>query len=177
MKKNILIALIAAAAIAPAAQAQNYIGASVGQAEQKLDVTNAGSAKDSDTAYKLYGGHQFNKNIGIEAGYTHFGTAEAGAGTAKANAIYVAATGTMQLTDSFALIGKVGVANTRTTLAAFGVEEKYKETKPLIGVGATFAITPTALAVVEYEAFGKTVDEDGFNIKSNVLSAGVRFSF
>lgn len=175
MKKNILIALIAAAALAPAAYAQNYVGASAGQAEQKLGGTV--NAKDSDTAYKLYGGHQFNKHVGIEAGYTHFGTAEAGAGSSKANAMHVAATGTLPLTDSFALIGKVGAAHTRTTLGAFGLEEKLKETKPMVGVGATFAITPTALAVVEYEAFGKTVDEDGFNIKSNVLSAGVRFNF
>lgn len=175
--KNLMIALIAAAALAPAAQAQNYIGASAGKAEQKLDVPGFVSAKDSDTAFKLYGGHQFNKHVGIEGGYTHFGTAEAGAGESKANAIYVAATGTLQLTDSFALIGKAGVANTRTTLSGGGLEDKYRETKPMVGVGATFAITPTALAVVEYEAFGKTVDEDGFNVKSNVLSAGVRFNF
>lgn len=177
MKKNLLIALIAAAALAPAAHAQNYVGASAGKAEQKLDVTGIGSVKESDTAYKLYGGHQFNKHVGIEAGYTHFGTAEAGTGSSKANAIYVAATGTLPLTDTFALIGKAGIANTRTTFSTAGLEDKYRETKPMIGVGATLAITPTALAVIEYEAFGKTVDEDGYNVKSNVLTAGVRFSF
>ena len=180
MKKNILIALIAAAAIAPvAAQAESYVGASIGRGEQKLSIDGVGSIKDHDTAYKFFGGYQFNSTFGIEAGWADLGKTEITGGgetaTAHPRSLYVAATGTWPLAERFALTGKIGAARTRTTLS-FDIDKKGN-TSLLLGVGGTYAITPTVLAVVEYEHFGKIVDEDFGSLKANVLSAGVRFKF
>jgi OOP family OmpA-OmpF porin len=183
MKKNIFIALIAAAAIAPvAAQAQSYAGVNVGRSTQKADITGFGSFTDHTTAFKLYGGYQFNENFGIEGGYADLGKAEytysgvTQSGTPRS--IYVAATGTMPLAERFALIGKIGAARTRTTITTTGfADDKQSKTTLLLGVGTTYAITPTILAVVEYEYFGKVIKEDTGSLKTNVLSAGVRFKF
>lgn len=180
MKKSILTALIAAAAIAPvAAQADSYVGVNVGRTQQKFNSAVL-SAKDNSTAYKVYGGYQFTPYVGIEGGYNDLGTGEVkgiDGGKAKAKQIYVAATGTIPLGERFALTGKAGVASTRTTLSNVLGSDKYKHTGLMLGVGATYAITPTALAVVEYEDFGKTAKEDSFTMKAHVLSAGVRFKF
>lgn len=183
MKKNILIALVAAAVLAPvAAQAQSYIGANVGRSDQKLSVDEIGSSKDHDTAFKIYGGYQFTPVFGIEAGYADLGKADISAvGVTvggRPKSIYVAATGTLPLNDKFALFAKVGAASTRTTIHATGdADSKEKNTTALLGVGASFAITPSVLAVLEYENFGKVIDEDGGNLKANVLSAGIRVKF
>lgn len=184
MKKNILIALIAAAAIAPvAAQAQDtYVGANIGRSEQKLTIDGFGSLKDHDTSFKVYGGYQFNENFGIEGGYADLGKMKltSGAATASANprSLYVAATGTMPLAERFALTGKIGAARSRTTLSLTGeADDKMSHSGLMFGVGTSYAITPTVLAVVEYENFGKVIDEDGGSLKASVLSVGVRVKF
>lgn len=183
MKKNILIALFAVAAIAPvAAQAQTYIGASIGRAEQKLVFEDIGSLKDTDTSYKLFGGYQFTKNVGIEAGFADLGTISiSGAGeTLKSNPkmFFVAATGSIPVSEVVSLTGKVGFARTSTTMTVVGEgEEKVKHTSPLLGVGVSFAVTPTIAIVAEYEHFFNIISEDGIKLKANALSAGVRFSF
>ena len=181
MKKNILIALIAAAAIAPvAAQAESYVGNSIGRGEQKL--SGDFSAKDHATTYKFFGGYQFSTNFGIEAGWADLGKMEVSGGgdsfSTHPRSLYVAATGTYPLAEGFALTGKIGAARTRTTLSVTGEgDEKESKTALLLGVGGTYAITPTVQAVVEYEHFGKIIDEDGASLKANVLSVGVRFKF
>lgn len=183
MKKNMLIALVAAAVLAPvAAQAESYLGANAGRSDLKLSVDGIGSEKDHDTAFKIYGGYQFNPVFGIEAGYADLGKAEVSAAgitvSGRPKSIYLAATGTLPLNDRFALFGKVGAASSRTTVKATGdLDSKEKNTTALLGVGASFAITPSVLAVAEYENFGKVIDEDGGNLKANVLSLGIRVKF
>jgi len=179
--KKIIIALIAAAAIAPVAHAQSsYVGASVGRSEQKVSVTS--SLDESATAYKLYTGYMFNQNFGIEAGWTDHGNAKRTIGPftlgAHPRSLYLAATGSFPVSERFAIIGKLGAASNRTRLSATGDnDERFKETSALVGVGATFAITPSMLAVVEYENYGKVFKDEGDSMKVNTLSAGIRFKF
>ncbi|MES2316158.1 MAG: outer membrane beta-barrel protein [Pseudomonadota bacterium] len=181
--KNILIALIAAAAIAPvAAQAESYIGANVGRGELKFNVDGIVTLKNNDTAFKVYGGYNFNKFFGIEAGYADLGkltaTFEGDTASASSRATYVAATGAIPLAERFALIAKVGVANSRTKITAAGeADDNYKNTGAMFGVGTAYLFTPSLVGVVEYENFGKVLDEDGVNQKSATLSVGLRFKF
>ena len=177
MKKNIMIALIGAATLAPvAAHAENYLGVSAGRSDQKFTVFNEVELKDKTTAYKVFGGHQFTQYVGIEAGYVDMGEGESNGATARPRSAYVAATGTLPLTESFALTGKAGAASSRTEIKDVFTRTE-KNTGLMLGVGATFAITPTMLAVVEYENFGKVIDENEYDHKVNVLSAGLRFKF
>jgi OOP family OmpA-OmpF porin len=182
MKKNLLIALIAAASIAPvAAHAQAYLGATGGVAHQKATVEGAGELKDHDVSFKFFGGYQINKYFGVEAGYVLLNKLradEATRFTIEPQTAYLAATGSYPLSDKFALTGKVGVASTSTRFSADGVaSEKTRQTSPVLGLGVSYAITPTVLAVVEYENFGKVVKEEGGHLKADNLAVGIRVNF
>ena len=100
------------------ANAQWYGGASLGQSKMK-DASSqlvGTSFEDTDTAFKIYGGYQFHRNVGVEFGYINFGTFKGSGsigGTAlsdnwKANGINVSAVGTWPLANQFSLLGKLG---------------------------------------------------------------------
>ena len=183
MKKNILIALFAVAAVAPiAAQAQSYIGASLGRAEQKLVFEDVGSVKENDTSYKLFGGYQFTKNVGIEAGLGDLGTVSiTGDGetvTSNPKMFFMAATGTVPVSSQFSVTGKVGFARTNTSIDVAGMgTEKIRHTSPLLGLGMSFAVTPKIAIVAEYEHFFNIISKGEVKLKASALSAGVRFNF
>ncbi|HJV00912.1 MAG TPA: outer membrane beta-barrel protein [Burkholderiaceae bacterium] len=187
MKHSIIIATIAAALAAPlAAQADNaYVGVNVGRAEQKMDVEGVGSEKDSSTGFKLYGGYDYSKNFGVEAGYVDFRKVEKSAlgygASSKPESIYLAATGTLPLNDQFSLFGKLGVAFNHTEVKAwepgFSDSTTKNQTSPMIGIGASFALDKKISFVAEYENFGKVAKEGGDSVKADMLSVGVRFKF
>lgn len=138
-------------------------------------------------AYKLVGGYSFNTNFGVEAGYVNLGklTEDLGSGvtgTVKGRALYVAGTYTLPVNDQFSVFGKLGITrNSIKASATDGVDtvsEKWNKTSPLIGLGASFAITPKLSVVGEYEKFGKTASEAGVgHMKADLLSVGLRYKF
>jgi OOP family OmpA-OmpF porin len=187
MKKQVLIVLIGTALAAPfAVQAEGfYVGGNIGRTNQKLNVDNFGSDKDSSTAYKFVGGYAFTKNIGAEVGYVAFGTGRAAIRnetyTAKPKAFYAAVTGTLPLNEQFSLTAKAGISVNRvkTTFSQpdFSQTDTSNETTALLGIGATYNFAPNLAAVFEYERFGKVAKDDVSNLKVNLLSAGLRYKF
>jgi OOP family OmpA-OmpF porin len=191
MKKQLLGTLLGAALALPLmAQAEGtYIGANVGRTQQKLSDEDVGSVKDNTTGLKLYGGYEITKNFGAEVGYVHFGKGEASANdgvnsasiSAKPKAFYLAATGTLPLNDQFSLFAKAGVARNSTkvtgTLNGASESETLKRTGAMFGLGAAYNVTKNVAIVAEYENFGKVVNEDGANLKADLVSVGVRYKF
>ncbi|HEV7821010.1 MAG TPA: outer membrane beta-barrel protein, partial [Burkholderiales bacterium] len=131
--------LVAGSLMSVAALAQStagtgwYAGAGLGQSRaqdlENVDGTLAGfgvagtsAISGIDTAWKLFGGYQFNQYIAAEGGYTNLGkfnvnstvagpVAGTGAGTWEAKNIWsVAAVGSLPITPQFAAIGKLGLA-------------------------------------------------------------------
>lgn len=188
MKKTLIALLGTALALPLAAQAEGgYFGVNVGRAENKLSFEGE-SEKDRGSGYKLYGGYDFTKNFGVEAGYVRLAKwsgsdADLGASASyKPSAVYVAATGTLPLSDQFSLLGKVGVTRNRAKLSASIVgigsgSETYNNTTAMFGVGAAYNFTNNFSAVAEYENFGKVLDEEGVTIKGNMISLGLRYKF
>lgn len=183
MKKNILIALIAAAGIAPfAAHAEAYVGVNAGRTQQKLSSDGIGSVKDHSTAYQVNGGYQITPMFGVEVGYSDLGEATIRSGadfvTASPSGAYVAATGNFKLSQEFSLIAKAGVTRMNTDIITNGPSAPtMHHTSMMVGFGATYAITPAVLAVVEYQNFGKVIKEDGGSLKAQALTVGVRMKF
>jgi OOP family OmpA-OmpF porin len=184
MKKHLLVALLGTAMILPiAAQAEGaYIGASVGRAESELN-TEGFSLKDSDTGFKLTAGYDFTKNFGVEIGYADLGKPSLlggieGGPFAEPRSYYLAATATYPLDDKFSVFAKAGVTNNRTKVGANGIEsEKFTHTAAILGFGAAYNFTKNIAGVVEYEHFGKTLDEQDGNLKSDLISIGLRYKF
>ncbi|RSZ60144.1 outer membrane beta-barrel protein [Massilia atriviolacea] len=181
MKNTLAIAMLAAATVPMAAHAEgSYVGAGLGYAEHKIAINKFGTYKDNDLAVKVFTGHNFDKNFGIEAGYADLGEIESvNAGlSAKGRSFYVAGTATLPLGEKFALTGKLGIAKNRSKFNMPDGDVKHKKTDALISVGATYAITKTIGAFVEFENYGNMGQPSGgASLKVRVLSTGMRFSF
>ncbi len=186
MKKFALIAVVAALAIPFAAQAEgSYLGVNVGSAKQKASV-NGASGSERDTAAKIYGGYNFDKNFGIEAGYADFGNAKKSYSNGdsfsiKSHAFYVAGTATAPINDQFAVFAKLGVTANRSKIdvTSNGVSGNATKnnTDVIVGVGASYAINNQLSAVAEYENFGKVAKGNGGDIKAEMYSVGLRYKF
>ena len=107
-----------------ASAAGGYVGVGFGQSSADVEpyYTGATSVSDTATAFKIFGGYEFNRNIALEGGYTSFG--EFGVDydytdgfylykdteRVDASALYVAAVGSIPL-GPVSLFGKVGLAH------------------------------------------------------------------
>ncbi len=186
MKQTLLFAVLGLALSVPAiAYADGaYIGVNAGRTDQKVFAEGiSGTAKDTTTGYKLYGGYDFSKNFGVEGGYMDSGDGKAVFSNGffvegKTTSLYVAATGTLPLNEQFSLFAKAGVATNRAKLNnSNGVYFDERTTSPVLGIGAAYAVSKNIALVIEYENFGKTVKIDDDYVKTELLSIGARYNF
>ncbi|BDU15352.1 outer membrane beta-barrel protein [Lysobacter auxotrophicus] len=159
MKKNkmlstALVAVIASAAAfgAQAADKGFYAGAGVGQS-----YVDEGSYDDEDTAYSVFGGYQFNRYFGLEAGYADFGKLEPrGTGTPlEASSVYLTAVGTVPITDNFSAYAKAGFQRwdlDRSIPSIVGNTDD-NGTDPTYGVGLQYRFTDNVALRGEYSRF------------------------
>lgn len=183
--KKVIVALIATAIAAPAAfAADNYVSASVGRAKHKLEADGM-HMSEKDTSFKAAVGHNFMPGVGVELGYVNFGeTRVSGNGAsawAKPKSLYAAVVGEMPVAEKFSVLGKLGVARTKTEIGATvgnltEVGDK-KDTSAVIGVGAAYAFTDAVKLVAEYENFGKVAKGEGDSLKVDQVSVGLRVAF
>lgn len=163
-----------------AAHAENYAGVSVGRSDQKFNTPSY--FDESDTAFKLYGGHKFNRHFGVETGYVFHGKSESRLSdweaSTKASSLYAAGTATLPLTEKFAVTGKLGIAYSRVTFDNPYVSGlSYKHGGPMAGIGASYVFSPTLAGVVEFEHFRKPLRNDWGTNEINSLTVGVRQTF
>lgn len=195
MNKNLLhsrLALAALAALGPLAaapalaQSENYFfgGISAGQSRAKIDenrvaATVLGSgvsatiqARDErDRTYKIFGGYQFNRYFGVEAGYFDLGRSTFNASTVPAGTLdgnlrfrgyNLDAVGTLPLSENLSLIGRAGAAFARTRGSFVGSGGAVvanpaptdRQTNPKVGVGLQYAFTPGFMMRAEAERYG-----------------------
>lgn len=199
--KKVLAGLCVAATMATvsgaalAADSGFYGAFDIGQSKAKDACTpEAGvtltSCDDKDTAYRIGVGYQFNQNFGLEASYVDFGKADASGtvlgvpatGEAEVAALQLSATGTLPVSESFAIIGKLGIARTDVDVsgAALGVTANASDnsTELTYGIGVRYNINKTMAARIQYEDFGKVGDDATTGTsKLTLLSVGLTFGF
>jgi OmpA-OmpF porin, OOP family len=114
MNRFILVALVSALSLGSTpvfSQAQDqgfYAGVNVGQSKAKDECAGVANCDDSSSALSIFGGYQFNKHLGAEVAYTDLGKATAGAASVEATGLEFSAVGTLPLSQSFSLYGKLG---------------------------------------------------------------------
>lgn len=185
MKQALLVAVLGMALSAPVVAYADgaYVGVNAGRTDQKVRAADGDTAKDTTTGYKLYGGYDFSKNFGVEAGYMDSGDGKAvfPGGffvEGKTTSLYIAVTGTLPLSEQFSLFAKAGVATSRAKLHnATGDYFDKRTTSPVLGIGAAYAVSKNVALVIEYENFGKTVKIEDDYVKTNLLSIGARYKF
>lgn len=195
--KKILIAsaLAAATMMAAPAFAQGYIGFGVGSAKltgvdgnQGIAPSTLSGGNTSRGLVKLYGGYQITPNWGIEGQYSDLGTRDlilrnaAGVTTAtgsyKNSQFSIAGTGTLPLSSSFSLFGKLGVTANANQLTVVGVRDSGNTTSLLLGLGVAYNITPALSARLEYEDFGNVAkDAPGGTVRASGYSLSLKYAF
>jgi OOP family OmpA-OmpF porin len=197
--KNLIISLLASLSAIGAAQAQTtadtsparlgaettphaYIGLGLGV----VSDTTAGGRR---ATAKIFGGYEFNRNWGVEAGFTRFRTSEFMAwdstsdggfdvspGSMKTWRSYAAGKYTMPISEKFSAFGKFGLSHSerKVSVPKQGWSYTDRDTGLYAGLGAQYKLTKDLDAVVEYERYGK---RKVYGPKADVYSIGLKYGF
>jgi OmpA-OmpF porin, OOP family len=165
-----------------------YIGATIGQSKVKDFCGGVGaSCEDTDTALRLLGGYQFNKNFALELGYHQLGEASiSGAGLfakVEATAWEAVAVGMFPVADRFSIYGKVGMyradSDFSTNIVLPGIPQSFSESNNdlTFGFGLQFDITRNLGVRAEWQRYqdlgGPQIGESDLD----VMSIGVVYRF
>lgn len=175
------LALIAAATLGTAAQADTglYLGAGVGAAT--VDEDFSGFDIDDDVeAYRVLGGLQLGDTLGIEVGYQNFGDFEErfdlGGVTSvtrlTADGWTLGGTLGLPLTDSISIFGRAGIFVWDADVEVNGVRSAVDDdSNPYYGVGGKVGFTDRFSLVGDWSRF--ELDETDLD----VVSLGFEYRF
>ena len=186
----VVLALAAGTSVASPAAAQDlhrlYAGASIGQTTASDGcsgiIVPGITCNDSDTAWRILGGYQIDRNFAVELGYHDFGKVKATGfgvnGEVTANAWELVAVGTLPLRNQFSVYGKLGGYRGDTQLRSnAGFSGSDTNTDITFGVGGRYDFSPQIAFRAEYQAYqsvgGDTVGSSDFD----VISVGALFNF
>lgn len=195
IRKASIAALLAAAAMAvpsvsmaqaPMQDRGWYVGGSLGQSEYKdsceAPLPAGVSCDEKDTAWKIFGGYQINRNFAAEFGYTNLGeTAASGGGvnaTIEATAWELVGVASIPFANRFSLYGKLGFYRAETELRSnVAISGNETNTDLTYGFGVRYDFTRNVGIRGEWQRYsdvGGTATGEGH---INVLSVGVIWKF
>ena len=177
---------LSAAGLATPALAQDsytYFGLGVGQARAHIDdtriaekllgsglITNAVGHDERHTAYKVFGGYQFNRWVGMELGYFHLGKFDFKADTTPPGSLSgqfrvqganLDVVGTLPFTENLSGLARVGAqyARTRTAISGTGAvnvanpQPSDREVNAKVGLGLQYAFNRHLMMRGEVERY------------------------
>ena len=183
-----------------------YGGASIGQSRARIDqdrisagllangLTTTSMSKDEhDVGYKLLGGYQINRYVGLEGGYFSLGkfgftstTVPAGtlSGQIKLHGLNLDLVGSLPLADRWAVLGRVGAQYARakdrfssTGAVAVGNPNPSKgAVNYKFGGGLQYEVNPSFLVRAEAERY-RVDDAVGNRGDVNLFSVSLVFPF
>jgi OOP family OmpA-OmpF porin len=162
-----------------------YLGASIGQSSHDIEGCDGNvSCDDKDTAWRILGGYQINRNFAVEVGYHQLGevTASSPAGRVdfEVNAFELVGIGAWPLANNFAVYGKVGLyrGETKATGNVGGpIDEKETNTDLTYGAGAQYNFNPKFGMRAEWQRYAKMGGEATGESDVDVISLGVVVRF
>ena len=202
MKKSGLCAVLGLAlcggAFAQDAVKGFYAGLSLGEARfPSACSANAGvtlsNCNDTDTAWKIFGGHQFSPNFAWEVGYNDFGRVSSDAvatiggstfaGNAKveATAWELSGIGSLPLASQFSLYGKLGAyyakTESSTNLPGVSTSATNHNSNFTFGLGARYDVTRNIALRAEWQRFPKVGADTTGKSDIDVLAIGGLYRF
>jgi OOP family OmpA-OmpF porin len=152
------------------ADAGFYIGGSVGEASGDCNATAQTSCDDKDTAWKIFGGYQLNRNFAVELGYSDLGEVSSSGpfGTKVESTLWdLVAVGSLPLGNNFSLYGKLGAYRAEAELSSnVGVSGDKKTTDLTYGLGARYDFTRNLAVRAEWQRY------QGIEVPNTVLTSG-----
>lgn len=180
-----------------------YLGGNIGQSRAKIDDEHITpylpgrvsiSDDNTDTAYKLFGGYQFNKNFAVEGGYFNLGefgytatTVPAGTlnGNIKLQGLNLDAVGMLPLADKFSVFGRLGLiyAQAKDHFSSSGVVATPTDPNPSknawnykAGLGVQYDFNESLGMRLEAERY-RVDDAVGNTGDINMYSVGLVYRF
>jgi OOP family OmpA-OmpF porin len=164
LKRAGLIALLLAAPLA--AQAQGYFGAAIGSRDVNDACVGRVSCDSRDTSLHLFGGYQITDSFAFEAGYYDLGTV----GSSDLTALDLSVVGTYPLGNRFELLGRLGFYRADVPGAGTSLG-------PLIGFGASYAMTRNAEFRLEWTRLAKVGPDTSARFDVDIISIGAIYRF
>lgn len=144
-KKIAVAAVLATLAVsASAATPGFYVGGETG-------VTKFDGASGNTNSYGIVAGFNFNKNIGVEAGYGRLGTLDFYGYDVKFNQAQVSVIGSLPLNDAFSIYARLGYNNLEAKASAYGSTGTANDTGVLAGVGVAYSFDKHISGRVEFQ--------------------------
>ncbi len=184
--KKILFALIATTATLSSVSIAHAEGAYVGAGAvaSRFNFDQPGTNDSGNkVSGKLFGGYEFDKMFGVEAGYTDFGSKSFAFNNGASNidtdshAFYVAGKATTPINEQFSVFGKLGAVNTHDNVSGRGTAVNFRgdsKTGLYASVGGQYAINKNVALTAEVEHYGKSAT---FGRKADALAFGARYTF
>jgi len=162
------------------------VGGSVGQSKFNVDCRGA-NCDDTDTAFRVFGGYDFNRHFGVELGYADLGklTVSSGpvSGDLKATVWDLLAVGKLPIADKFSLYGKLGMYRAETkvsgSVAGFGSgSQKDNNTDLTYAIGGGYDFNKNLGVRLEWQRYSKVgSDNTGGDGDIDVYGIGVVYRF
>lgn len=171
------VALPAAAQMRSPSLSSAYVGASVGQGEQKFDCASGTTCDRKDTAWRLFGGYRFHPNFSAELGYATLGSAKFGSADVETNAWDLSGLGAFPLGNQFSLFGRLGAYHATTDVSGAGSASEDKNGLTY-GLGAQFDLNRNLGLRAEWQRYRKVGGGDlGQEANADLLSVGALWHF
>lgn len=192
----ILIAVLLQGLIATPAMAGNFYGAvDVGGVEAP-DACNGlpgFTCANSEVAYRIAAGYQFDPTWGIEISYGDFGKSKlSGAASGvlineetRISTAQAVVTGAYWVTQSFSVIGRLGVGTTFVNQSGTSSEAglvasstaNATSTRLTYGIGAQYVVTDAFLVRAQYELLGNVGNDATGTANIALISMGMVTKF
>jgi OOP family OmpA-OmpF porin len=192
MKKLALAAAMVTAALAASpAMAQAtadrgwYVGGSFGQASADCDTSELPgfTCDEEDTAWKIFGGYQLNRNLALELGYANLGeVALSGFGfnaDIETTVWELVGVASYPINNQFSLYGKLGLFRAETDLSSnFGASGDESTNGLTFAFGVRYDFTRQIGLRAEWQRYsGIDAPQDLGESDIDVLSVGVVVRF
>jgi len=163
-----------------------YIGGNIGQTQAKdwcSGIAGSGiSCDDKDTAFKILGGYNINRNFAAELAYSDFGKVKASLGAltdeAKATAWELSAVGSYPIANQFSVFGRLGLyfadAKENTNFAG---NFKHTNNDLTYGFGVRYDFSREVGVRGEWQRYSKVGGGDLDKSDVDVISVGVVWNF
>ena len=185
-----ILGAASALAFAGPATAQDvgfYAGFHIGQSSAEDACTGVSgpgiSCDDKDTAWKILGGYQFNRNFALEFAYTDFGEVSAsGTFTAsiEATAFELVAVGMLPVADRFSVYGKIGMYRGDTEFSTNNPlfdNASESNTDLTFGIGVRFDFTKNLGVRAEWQKYQDVGGGDIGESDVDLISVGLIWKF
>lgn len=164
LKKTAIATLVAAGFLASSASfaqgtrgAQDtgfYAGLHFGQSSAECASAPGVSCDDSDSAWKILGGYQFNRNLAVEVGYANLGEITITGGGSRlvveTTAWDLVGVGSFPINNQFSVYGKLGFHSSETEIGSAkddGIDLTY-------GIGVRYDFSRNLGVRAEWQRYG-----------------------